>query len=276
MLGTGFEDVTAIRVHGMRQQQTENVVVSVSSWYVSFYFITFYSIASTSTLDLLRRLEHTFGIMGNALLWLRSYFTNRSQSVRVGAETSTATHCESGVPQVSVLGRWSSHCTFVSPAANVISKYAVNHLQHADNTQWYIALRINAALTSISECFNELHWWYSFNGLQLNPNKSETILIGSQARLRSELAFHELNLDNVSVKLAQSTKSLGATIDNNLTLIEHVNNVCKAAHYHVGALRHVRKYVSEDVAKSIDTLLVGARLDYCNAVFYSTSGKNID
>jgi len=60
--------------------------------------------------------------------------------------------------------------------------------------------------------------------------------------------------------------------DNKLTLIEHVNHVCKAAHCYVRVLRHVRKYVSEDVIKS----LVGARLNYCNAVFYGTSGTNID
>jgi hypothetical protein len=66
------------------------------------------------------------------------------------------------------------------------------------------------------------------------------------------------------------------TIDNKLSLNEHVNNVCKAAHYHSRALRHVRKYVSEDIAKSIATSLVGARLDYCNAVLYGTSRNNID
>jgi len=38
----------------------------------------------------------------------------------------------------------------------------------------------------LSECFNELHWWYSFNGLKLNPDKSEAILIWLQARLRRE------------------------------------------------------------------------------------------
>ena len=33
---------------------------------------------------------------------------------------------------------------------------------------------------------------------------------------------------------------------------------------------------SEDIAKSIATSLVGARLDYCNAIFYGTSHNNID
>ena len=101
-------------------------------------------------------------------------------------------------------------------------------------------------------------------------------MIGTQARLRHESAICEIKLDNALVELAHSTISLGVTIDNTLTLNEHVNNVCKAAHYHVRALRHVRKCVSEDIAKSMATSLVGARLDYCNAIFYDTSRNNID
>ena len=74
----------------------------------------------------------------------------------------------------------------------------VNHLglQYADDMQLYIALRNDTALNSISDCFNELHWWCSFNSLQLNPDKSEAILIGTQARLRHDLAIREIKLDN--------------------------------------------------------------------------------
>jgi Reverse transcriptase (RNA-dependent DNA polymerase) len=152
---------------------------------------------------------------------------------------------------------------YVSPAADVISRYAVNHLQHVDDTQLYIAVRNDAALTAVSECFNELQWWHSFNGLQLNPGKSEAILIGTQARLRHESAIHEIKLNEASITSALSTKSLGVTIDSKLTLSDHVNNVCRAAHHHVRALRHVRKYLSEDIAKSIAT---SSRLLQCRTL----------
>ena len=88
---------------------------------------------------LVRRLEHTFGIKGNALLLLRSYVNNRSQFVRVGDEISDTVQCESGVPQGSVLGPL-LFTLYVSPAANIISRFAVNHLQYADDTQLYITI----------------------------------------------------------------------------------------------------------------------------------------
>src|SRR5258706_332387 len=218
----------------------------------------------------MRRLEHTFGITGSALLWLRSYVNNRSQSVRVGGQSSATAQCESGVPQGSVLEPL-LFTLYVSPAANVISRFEVNHQQYADDTQLYISLLNDIALTALTDCFNELHWWYSVNGLQLNPDKSEAILIGTHARLRQEQHLQEFKLSTTPITLAQSTKSLGVTIDNKLTLNEHVNNVCKAAHYHVRALCDVRKYITENTAKTIASYLVGARLDYCNAVLYGTS-----
>jgi len=54
----------------------------------------------------------------------------------------------------------------------------------------------------------------------------------------------------------QSTKNLDVTIDNKLTQREHINNVCKAAHYQVRALRHISKYVFEDFAKSDQKIAV--------------------
>jgi hypothetical protein len=91
-------------------------------------------------------------------------------------------------------------------------------------------------------------------------------------KLHYESAIHEIKSDNALVELPHSTRNLG----NTLTLTKHAIRVCKVAHHHVRTLRHVRKCTSEDIHKSIDSTLVGARLDYCNALFYGTSSSKID
>ena len=45
-----------------------------------------------------------FGIHGTTFNWLRSFVSDRSQYVAVGAEQSSSVNCTSGVPQGSVLG----------------------------------------------------------------------------------------------------------------------------------------------------------------------------
>ena len=53
---------------------------------------------------LLNRLKYTFSVTGQALSWLESYFSDRSQSVIIGECRSKLAVLEQGVPQGSILG----------------------------------------------------------------------------------------------------------------------------------------------------------------------------
>ena len=53
---------------------------------------------------LIRRLEHSFGITGEVLSWMRSYLQSRSSYVRLQSSSSEVISVEYGVPQGSSLG----------------------------------------------------------------------------------------------------------------------------------------------------------------------------
>ena len=65
-------------------------------------------------------------------------------------------------------------------------------------------------------------------------------------------------------------------IDNTLSFVDHVNTVCKAAHFHIRVLRHIRRCVSVNDAKTVATAMVSSRLDYCNSILYGTSSTNLN
>ena len=73
----------------------------------------------------------------------------------------------------------------------------------------------------------------------------------------------------------QTVKSLGITLDDTLSFNSHVDNVCKAAHFHIRALRHIRGCIDEETAGMVASSMVGSRLDYFNSVLYGTSAGNI-
>ena len=88
--------------------------------------------AAFDTLDhitLLHRLQHTFGLSGYAISWIRSYLTHRSSFVKIDSSSSPSTTILTGVPQGSVLGPL-LFVLFISPIANVINPDQSNQKQH--------------------------------------------------------------------------------------------------------------------------------------------------
>jgi len=75
----------------------------------------------------------------------------------------------------------------------------VHHAQYADDTQLYIALTTDKALGVINDCFLSVDRLLDANGLCLNPNKTEAIVIGTTARQRSEPQVDDVTVAGVTV-----------------------------------------------------------------------------
>ena len=82
-------------------------------------------------------------------------------------------------------------------------------MQYADDSQLYIALQNDRELQNVNECFHELQFWFARNGLFLNPDKSEALLIGTSARQRQETNVDQVMLNDACISVSKSVKSLG-------------------------------------------------------------------
>jgi hypothetical protein len=87
-------------------------------------------------------------------------------------------------------------------------------------------------LTDLEEIMNtklsSLNTWLNANRLSLNITKTKFMVFGSRQRLM----YHDVNnlnicVDNTQIKRVQYTKSLGVTIDENLTWKNHIDTICK-------------------------------------------------
>jgi len=225
----------------------------------------------------LSRLQTSFGVDGLVLEWIKSYLSGRSQIVSIGKSISSSTPCILGVPQGSVLGPL-FFTLYISPISQVISNHGISHQQFADDTQLFISVSPSDYIYSLAKleaCLNSLHLWFCFNGLSLNPDKSECIILGSVQRTRTLPSFPHVNVAGTSVNFSPTIKTLGVIVDSNLTFDSHVQTLCKSCYYHIRALRHIRSSITTDTAKSIACAIVGSRLDYANSLLFGISNANL-
>ena len=101
------------------------------------------------------------------------------------------------------------------------------------------------------------------------------MLLGTWQRQRNLPSLQSVDVAGCVVPLSGQVKILGVTLDSHLTFDKHVVDICKACSFHMRKLQHIRSCLTDDVAKTIASALVGSRLDYANAVLDGVSDKNL-
>lgn len=236
--------------------------------------------AAFDTIDfstLVDRLSTDFGIGGSALGWLHSFVSDRTQYVGVGISRSAPVLCPSGVPQGSVLGPL-LFALYISPVDNVIAAHRLRFHQYADDTQLYMALRptVGSTFDAMSWCVGDVSRWFLENGMLLNPNKTEAVLFGTGVQRAKVNTSAGIVVAGAQVFFSQTVKLLGVTLDEDLSLDQHVTDIVRGCNYHIRALRHIRPLINLDAARLIAQGIVTARLDYCNGLLCATSAYNIN
>ena len=132
---------------------------------------------------LIQRLN-SLGIKGTALDWFVSYLSERSQYVRIGSSTSGLTTMKFGVPQGSVGGPL-LFSLYMQPISKIFHKHGISYYCYADDIQLYLSFQptlssLTSVVAKLETCLQDLKTWLVSNGLKLNDDKSEFLLLGSK------------------------------------------------------------------------------------------------
>ena len=106
--------------------------------------------------------------------------------------------------------------------------------------------------------------WMTSNMLKLNGDKSDIMVLNGPRRPRIELP--PITICDESVFKSDSTTLLGVEVNSTLSLKSHVKNTTKCCFYKLHNLFKIRRFLSEDAAKTIVHTLMTSKLDYCNSV----------
>ena len=167
---------------------------------------------------------------------------------------------------------------YCSPVADVIASHGVRCHQYADDTQLHLAMCVDntsAGLFILAACTTDVKQWYMQNGLQLNPDNSETLFMGTATQLRAVSSLKSVSIVDVDLPVAESMRVLGVTLDRRLTFNNHVSAVARLCNYHARAIRHIRHLLTLDLAQTLACSLILSRIDYCNSVLRDAPSSTI-
>ena len=217
---------------------------------------------------------HRMGVRGDALCWLSSYLTHRTQCVSVDGHSSHRTRLRHGVPQGSVLGPllFTVYCANLS---YIFETHGVRYHVYADDTQLYVDFPPNdsaSAADQISRCVIDVKAWLASRYLLLNEAKTETILFTTPNHRTPQPRPLVIDICGRKVTTSASIRDLGVHLDSTLSMTAHVSRTCRTAYAQLRCIAQIRSALTLRACKTLVLALVTSRLDFGNAALYGITG----
>lgn len=175
------------------------------------------------------------GISGDFHSYLESYLTNRRQYTNLNGSTSNLTEVEFGVPQGSLIGPPS-----FSVNINDINDAIDSELDlfADDSTAHTIGDTVDIVMSDLQKSAKQLDIYAKRNSLEIHPDKCEILIISKKSFIGPHM---NVEIMNKSVKIVNSSRCLGVTIDNELKWDTHIQNTCKSFSNKVKKLFQMRQ-----------------------------------
>ena len=160
----------------------------------------------------------------------------------------------------------------------MIEKAGLQHHKYADDTQMYISFVTHEKQQSIlvtERAVAAVRQWFILNGLQLNPDKTEAMFLGTLYNMSSASDCKTLHLSGSDVNLSDHIKSLDVLIDNRLSFEKQISGICRASYCNIRALRKICFALDMETAKTVACSIVSTRMDYCNSLLFGTTIHNL-
>ena len=160
----------------------------------------------------------------------------------------------------------------------MIDAHSCDYHKYADDTEISKSAPPNDftnVKTDIQACVIDVLSWMTSNKLKLNTDKTEVMAVGAPAHLQS-INCHSADISGSNVPFQTTVQYLGVTLDQTLSLEQHISTVSRACYLEIRRIASIRPYLNQSAAATLMSALVLSHLDYCNSLFASVSQSQID
>jgi hypothetical protein len=186
-----------------------------------------------------------YGIRGDALLFFKSYFTNRKQFVSIGGENSDIKDVTIGVPQGSALGP-----LFYLIYSNDITRHILGVLPYlyADDTSLLISGNSICDMEmAMNTALEEVFKWSNANELVLNPLKTKVMLFTTKTNQQNLKVYLNGNL----IEQVSHFKYLGLWLQDNLKFTKHISELTNTISKSNGVIYSLKNILPLKILKNL-------------------------
>ena len=217
--------------------------------------------------EILLSILHFVGFSDETVKFFKSFLENRGQQVVLGTSTSNIESVKTGVPQGSILGPLLF--TIYTCQFNQCLQFCQYHL-YADDTQLYCSFplsdlnnvnnHINTDLKNLINLSTDHH-------LKINPMKSSITVFGNELQRAEACRTLAVEVDNIPIKIYNTSKSLGIIIDSDLRFRDHVTSKLRKAYGALKLIYNQRHFLTQDIKKLLCDSLVLSVFNHGDCVY---------
>lgn len=240
--------------------------------YSSLVFLDYSQAFDSINHDMLLAKMCYMGFDETPVSWVKSYLESRQQVTKLGSKTSSPLSKQRGVPQGTCLGPLLFNL-YTSDVTNCIQSCKA-HL-YADDCQLHLSYKpvvMDLAINEINADLQNISEWSVKNGLKLNVNKCNVLHVAPQnsVDIMSDRGFN-VKLNNESLSVCSTVKTLGVVLDSELTFTPHVTHAIQRALGRLRGLYRFRDLLPESTKFRLMQSLVLSVFQYC----YPSYGNSI-
>ena len=208
--------------------------------------------------------------------WFKDYLKNRVQSVKLNGVMSSPKRIDYGVPQGSILGPI-LFIIYINDMAKVLSQYFL--VQYADDCQIIISgliTEFNLLIKESENALKEAKLYFKKNGLNINEQKTQCIIIGSRQLISSIPVEIELHFGEAIIKPVSSVKNLGLYMDQYLLYDVHINYITRKVNGILMFLNRIKDNFDKATRIMIVQSLALSTINYCLKIWGMTTKQQLE
>ena len=221
---------------------------------------------------------HAYGIRGNLLAWIKSYLSNRVQTVVINGTHSYPAKVKSGVPQGTVLGPI-LFLVYINDLHQCINHSLISHF--ADDTRILKAIGLATDVSQLQEDLQQTIMWSEKNKMVLHEDKFE-LLCHSTSKLNplqqlpfSNQFFEYITASGTIISRCEMVRDLGVNITPTLTWSPHINIIADSSRRLISWVLSVFKDRSENTMMCLYKTLIRSRIEYCSPLWNPSKQEDI-